>query len=122
MARTRTSWAKGQSGNPAGRRRGFTARTALRRALDEPPKEGDDETVLMRWAREIIDAAVTVDDRLSVLRWLEGPSPPRENEDRADDVGVRQIVIPGLTDAQPRIVIPGSPHETANADDDDDGE
>lgn len=103
MARSSTTWVKGVSGNPKGRPPNATGRAAIRRALAEPVGKGSDEKRLDKWAREIVESAATLEQRLDVLRWLEGSSPPPEPAE------------PTLNLIAPRIVIPGSPADSMPA-------
>ena len=98
MGKTRTSWRKGQSGNPSGRRPNARARDAIRKALNQPVEPGASETHMERWADEIVTQAATLEDRLAVLKFLEGSSPPQSTHD--DDAPTAA--------PRPRIVIPGS--------------
>lgn len=77
MAKTSTSFKPGQSGNPAGRPRGLTAREAVRRSLAVAVEGG--LTRLDAWAEELVTAAVTPEDKLDLLRWLEGASPTADS-------------------------------------------
>jgi len=99
MGKTRTTWRKGQSGNPAGRRPNAKARDALRKALNQPIGPGASETRMEQWANEIVTQAVALEDRLAILKFLEGTSPPQSTNDD-DDAPTAAL--------RPRIVIPGS--------------
>jgi len=101
MARSATSWRKGQSGNPAGRPRNPLARAALRAALAAPVGDGTDETRLEQWARQIVEQALDVETRLAILKFLEGTAPPPEPPDEPAADFRPRIIIPGLTDAMP---------------------
>lgn len=74
MARTASTWKPGQSGNPSGRPRSLNSRAALRAALAAPGPDG--VATMAGWAREMVAAAVTLDDRLSLLKFLDGSQPP----------------------------------------------
>lgn len=118
MGRTSTTWRKGQSGNPAGKRPNMLGRDALRKALGEPAEPGSETTKMERWAQEIVRQAVTLDAKLAVLKFLEGSSPPHSDADASggweDIQAVRALVaeIRGTDDANalfgPRIRIPGA--------------
>lgn len=110
MAANATSWTKGRSGNPSGKPKLATSRRSLRAALSAPASPGSSETLMDRWAREMIASAVTLDDRLAVLRFLDGSQPtPNDFLIRFDD--------------PPRILIPSRderPGCAPDPDDDDD--
>jgi len=118
MGRTSTTWRKGQSGNPAGKRPSMLAREALRKALNEPAEPGSEMTNMERWAQEIVRQALTLDAKLAVLKFLEGSAPPQsesKSSGACEDIeAVRALVaeIRGTDDANelfgPRIRIPGA--------------
>lgn len=79
MPREDTQFRPGVSGNPQGRVKGrASARDAVRRALQKPAVEGDDRTRLDVWAERLVTSAVTTDDMLAVLKWLEGGAPTQD--------------------------------------------
>jgi hypothetical protein len=82
MARTSSTWQKGRSGNPSGRPRSLASRRVLREALGAPadPANPEGGSLLEKWAGEIIAAATTLEDRLSVLKFLEGSAPPAKGQ------------------------------------------
>ncbi len=92
MAANATSWTKGRSGNPSGRAKNPASRRSLRAALSAPASPGSDECLMDRWAREMIAGAVTLDDRLALLRFLDGASPTFN--DFAVSVETPRIVVP----------------------------
>ncbi|QEH34276.1 hypothetical protein OJF2_28110 [Aquisphaera giovannonii] len=106
--RNTTSWKPGQSGNPRGRPKALNGRSALRAVLLEPADPAAESPVsrLEQWARGIVEAAVTFEDRLAVLRFLEGNQPPpafRVGDWQHDEETQRpRIAIPGA-DVRPRL-------------------
>ncbi|WP_165251244.1 DUF5681 domain-containing protein [Paludisphaera soli] len=77
MPSSETQFPAGRSGNPAGRPKGSrSARDAFRRALARPDPAAPERTTLDAWAAEIVNGATRAGDRLAVLKWLEGASPP----------------------------------------------
>jgi hypothetical protein len=116
VGKNATSWRRGQSGNPGGRpKKPATIRQAIRQALDRPASSRSTRTVLQRWAEELVDGAATFEDRLLLLKFMEGPSPPPGYLEAELKVG-----DPAL---KPRIVIPGAlawcaEHGDADAEDD----
>ncbi len=74
MGRETTQFKPGRSGNPAGRPKGkSSARDAVRRELMKPGKGG--KSTLETWAERLVTSALTTDDMLAVLKWLEGSGP-----------------------------------------------
>lgn len=71
--RTSTSWQPGRSGNPSGRPRLLNSRKVLRAALTAKLPDGG--TVLERWADEMLMQATGLEDRLAILKFLDGACP-----------------------------------------------
>lgn len=81
MARSDGYFRPGQSGNPRGRPPGRASlRELVRRELMKPmARAKDGRTMAEVWASRLVAGAVTTDDMLAVLRWLEGSAPSADN-------------------------------------------
>ena len=67
----------GQSGNPAGRPKRQTFRDVLRAYLWTPHPDRADRTRFQVWCEEMIAEATRIDQRMELLKWLDGASPPQ---------------------------------------------
>lgn len=76
------TWFKpGRSGNPRGRPPGRASmRELVRRELLKPmARAKDGRTTAEEWARQLVAGAISNDDKLDLLRWLEGSQPSSDN-------------------------------------------
>ena len=86
MARSGTSYQKGQSGNLSGRPPANNFRRALRAELGRPSPENPSETRYAEWARKIVDEASkgSTDQKMEVMKFLEGTAPADKGEPPGD--------------------------------------
>lgn len=77
MARSSTSFKKGQSGNPGGMP-GRSPRAALRDALRAAIPGKGNKTRLTQWAEDLITNTVDPAERLKILQYVD---PPRSDQD-----------------------------------------
>ncbi len=81
-----TPWPKGVSGNPKGRAKGRTVRSALKLFLEQADGEKPDEIRRDAAARKLWEAAEKKPEfLLDVLKWLEGSTPKESASDDEDD-------------------------------------
>ena len=82
----RPPWPKGVSGNPKGKAKGRTVRSALRLHLEEsdpkkPEQERRQSAAEKLWDESEKDASFMLD----MLKWLEGSSPKESEPDHTED-------------------------------------
>lgn len=111
MPRSDTQFRKGRSGNPAGRPAGRpSARDAVRRALDKPDVIDPTRSRLDAWSEQLVTEAVASEDKLAILKWLEG-SAPGVNVTLSAPEMTHEDWLDQLDDDDP----PPPPHEAALA-------
>lgn len=81
MPRSDTYFKPGVSGNPRGRPPGRSSiRELVRRELMKAqPRAKDGKTTAEEWARQLVAGAISNDEKLDLLRWLEGSQPSADN-------------------------------------------